>query len=230
MLETKNLRKAYGCHVVLHDVSLTLRPGTIHGLVGANGAGKTTLLNCLYGLETEMAGIVRSSAGGAVREITGLLPYEPYFYPRLTGREYLEFCLQARGRPLVDFAGWNRLLELPLDQYADEYSAGMRKKLALLALLVQDFDYLILDEPFNGLDLEANLLLKELLRRLRDRGTGILLTSHLLGALTETADEITVLVAGRVQRHYLAAEFGTLEADLLDSLHREKLALLAGLV
>ncbi|MDB5234909.1 MAG: transporter ATP-binding protein [Hymenobacter sp.] len=230
MLEISNLRKAYGSHVVLHDVSLSLRPGTIHGLVGANGAGKTTLLNCLYGLDTGFAGTVRDTSGLPLREHTGLLPYEPYFYPRLTGREYLEFCLQARGRALPDFAGWNRLLELPLDQYADEYSAGMRKKLALLALLVQDFNYLILDEPFNGLDLEANLLLKEILRQLRDRGTGILLTSHLLGALTETADEITVLVAGRVQRHYTAAEFGTLENDLLDSLHREKLGLLRELL
>lgn len=230
MLEITNLRKAYGAHVVLHDVTLTLRPGTIHGLVGANGAGKTTLLNCLYGLETDFAGTVRDTAGRPVRACTGLLPYEPYFYPRLTGREYVEFCLQARGRPLLDFAGWNQLLELPLDQYADEYSAGMRKKLALLAVLVQQFDYLILDEPFNGLDLEANLLLKEMLRRLRDRGTGILLTSHLLGALTETADEITVLVAGRVQRRYAAAEFSTLEHDLLDSLHREKLGLLDALL
>ncbi|SFP80865.1 ATP-binding cassette domain-containing protein [Hymenobacter arizonensis] len=230
MLEVKNLRKAYGSHVVLHDVSLTLRPGTIHGLVGANGAGKTTLLNCLYGLETDFSGEVHGSAGQPLREHTGLLPYEPYFYPRLTGREYLEFCLQARSRDITDFAGWNRLLELPLDQYADEYSAGMRKKLALLALLVQNFDYLILDEPFNGLDLEANLLLKEILCRLRDRGTGILLTSHILGTLTETADEITVLVDGLVQRHYLAADFGTLESDLLNSLHRGKLAMLDSLV
>ena len=230
MLETLNLRKAYGSHVVLHDVSLTLRPGTIHGLVGANGAGKTTLINCLYGLENDFSGTVRNTAGPAVRDSTGLLPYEPYFYPRLTGREYLEFCLQARGRPVADFTGWNQLLELPLDQYADEYSAGMRKKLALLALLVQRFDYLILDEPFNGLDLEANLLLKEILKRLRDRGTGILLTSHILGALTETSDEISVLVGGRVQRHYAAAEFGTLENDLLDSLHREKLGLLKALL
>ena len=226
MLEALHLRKAYGHHVVLHDVSLALRPGTIHGLVGANGAGKTTLLNCLYGLENGFDGIVRHAAGGPVREHTGLLPYEPYFYPRLTGREYLEFCLQARRRPIPDFAPWNQLLDLPLDQYADEYSAGMRKKLALMALLVQNFSYLILDEPFNGLDLEANLLVKEILRRLRDRGTGILLTSHLLGALTETADEISVLVGGRVQRHYLANEFATLESDLLDSLHREKLAVL----
>ena len=230
MLEIQRLRKAYGNHVVLHDVSLVLRPSTIHGLVGANGAGKTTLINCLYGLEMDFMGTIRDSAGRIVREHTGLLPYEPYFYPRLTGREYLEFCLQARGRPLVDFAGWNQILELPLDQYADEYSAGMRKKLALLALLVQQFDYLILDEPFNGLDLEANLLLKEILRRLRARGTGILLTSHILGALTETADEITVLVGGRVQRHYLVAEFGTLEQDLFNSLHREKLDLLEGLL
>ena len=230
MLEILNLRKAYGSHVVLHDVSLKLLPGTIHGLVGANGAGKTTLINCLYGLENGFTGIIRDTAGMAVREQTGLLPYEPYFYPRLTGREYLEFCLQARGRSVVDFAGWNQLLELPLDQYADEYSAGMRKKLALFALLVQRFNYLILDEPFNGLDLEANLLLKEILKRLRERGTGILLTSHILGALTETCDEISVLVDGHVQRHYVASEFGTLEKDLLDSLHREKLGLLAGLV
>jgi ABC-2 type transport system ATP-binding protein len=230
MLEIRNLRKAYGAHLVLREVSLALQPGTIHGLVGANGAGKTTLLNCLYGLETGFSGTVCDTAGRAVREVTGLLPYEPYFYPRLTGREYLEFCLQARGRAVVDFTGWNRLLELPLDQYADEYSAGMRKKLALLALLVQQFDYLILDEPFNGLDLEANLLLKEILRRLRDRGTGILLTSHILGALTETADEVTVLVGGLMQRHYVAAEFDTLENDLLDSLHREKLGLLSELL
>ncbi|HEX8329281.1 MAG TPA: ATP-binding cassette domain-containing protein [Hymenobacter sp.] len=230
MLEVNNLRKAYGSQVVLHDVSLALRPGTIHGLVGANGAGKTTLLNCLYGLETGFSGTVRTGSGRPVREHTGLLPYEPFFYPRLTGREYLEFCLQALGRPLLDFGPWNRLLELPLDQYADEYSAGMRKKLALLSLLVQGLDFLILDEPFNGLDLESNLLLKKVLRRLRDRGTGILLTSHILGALTETADEITVLVDGRVQRHYVAAEFSTLENDLLNSLHREKLSLLDELV
>jgi ABC-2 type transport system ATP-binding protein len=224
MIEIRNLRKAYGSHQVLHDVSLTLRPGSIHGLVGANGAGKTTLINCLYGLEKDFGGEIRAAAGQPVRAITGLLPYEPYFYPRLTGREYLEFCLQARGRPVPDFSGWNQLLELPLNQYADEYSAGMRKKLALLALLVQNFEYLILDEPFNGLDLEANLLLKEILKRLRQRGTGILLTSHILGTLTEVADEATVLVAGRVRRHYLAAEFGTLEADLLADLHGNKLA------
>ena len=106
----------------------------------------------------------------------------------------------------------------------------LKVQLDPLALLVQQFTYLILDEPFNGLDLEANLLLKEILKRLRDRGTGILLTSHILGALTETSDEISVLVGGRVQRHYTAAEFGTLENDLLDSLHREKLGLLKELL
>ncbi len=230
MIEVLDLRKAYGAHQVLHGVDLALQPGTVHGLVGANGAGKTTLLNCLYGLEADYQGAVRETTGRGLRPCTGLLPYEPYFYPRLTGREYVEYCLQARGQPLVSLAGWNELLELPLDQYADDYSAGMRKKLALLALLVQDFQYLILDEPFNGLDLSTNLLLKEMLRRLRAAGTGILLTSHLLGPLLELANEVTVLVAGRVQRHYLSAEFGTLEADLLDTLHQAKLRRLAQLL
>jgi len=223
MIEVSNLSKAYGAQQVLRNVSLRLRQASIHGLVGANGAGKTTLINCLYELETSYTGTIRETTGLALRQHTGLLPYEPYFYPRLTGREYLEFCQQARGRAVPDFAGWNSLLELPLDQYADEYSAGMRKKLALLSLLVQDFHYLILDEPFNGLDLEANLLLREILRRLRQRGCGILLTSHILGAMTEVADEVTVLVAGQVQRHYAATEFGTLEADLLDAMHQSKL-------
>jgi len=231
MLELIDLHKAYGRHEVLRGVSLALRPGSIHGLIGANGAGKTTLINCLYGLENGFTGTVRATgAAGPVREITGLLPYEPYFYPRLTGREYVEFCLQARRRPVPDLHPWNQLLELPLDQYATDYSAGMKKKLALLALLVQDFPFLILDEPFNGLDLEANLLLKEILKRLRDRGTGILLTSHILGTLTEIADEATVLVGGRVQRHYAATEFGTLEADLLAALHGEKLGQLRALL
>jgi ABC-2 type transport system ATP-binding protein len=231
MLEVIDLHKAYGSHQVLRGVSLTVQPGTIHGLIGANGAGKTTLINCLYGLENDFGGTVRDSGSDRlVRETTGLVPYEPYFYPRITGREYVAFCLQARRRPVPDLRGWNEVLELPLDQYATEYSAGMKKKLALLAVLVQDFAYLILDEPFNGLDLEANLLLKEILRRLRSRGTGILLTSHILGTLTEVADEATVLVGGRVQRHYQATEFGTLEADLLAALHGEKMGRLRTLL
>ncbi|PJJ60125.1 ATP-binding cassette domain-containing protein [Hymenobacter chitinivorans] len=230
MLSIHNLGKSFGAHQVLQGVHLDLRPGSIHGLVGANGAGKTTLLHCLYGLLTDYSGQIRETTGLPIREHTGVLPYEPYFYPRLTGREYLEFCLQARRRPRVDFTAWNSLLELPLDQYAEEYSAGMKKKLALLALLVQDFRYLILDEPFNGLDMGTNLLLKEILLRLRAQDRGILLTSHLLGTLTETCDEITLLAGGTVLRHYPAAEFGALSADLLDSLYQDKLAQIADLL
>jgi ABC-2 type transport system ATP-binding protein len=231
MLEIIDLHKAYGPHQVLRGVSLAVQPGTIHGLIGANGAGKTTLINCLYGLENDFSGTVRDTATDRlVRETTGLVPYEPYFYPRITGREYVVFCLQARRQPVPDLRGWNQVLELPLDQYATEYSAGMKKKLALLAVLVQDFTYLILDEPFNGLDLEANLLLKQILRQLRSRGTGILLTSHILGTLTEVADEATVLVGGLVQRRYQATEFGTLEADLLAALHGEKMEQLRSLL
>ncbi|GAB3292085.1 ATP-binding cassette domain-containing protein [Hymenobacter tenuis] len=223
MIEIRGLRKHFGSAPVLQHIDLTLRPGTLHGLVGANGAGKTTLLHCLYGLYTDYEGTVQESTGLPIRQHTGLLPYEPYFYPRITGREYVEFCLQARGRPVPDLAGWNYLLELPLDQYAEEYSAGMKKKLALLALLVQNFRYLILDEPFNGLDLSTNLLVMEILRRLSEQGVGILLTSHLLGSLTELCHEITVLADGRVLRHYAAHEFASLPTDLLDALHQQKL-------
>ena len=198
MLEILDLRKAYGDHQVLHGVSLALRPGTIHGLVGANGAGKTTLLHCLYGLEPDYQGTVRATAGPSLREQTGLLPYEPYFYPRLTGREYLEYCLQARGRPLVSFRGWNELLELPLDQYADDYSAGMRKKLALLALLVQDFRYLILDEPFNGLDVFAADRVLSLLRSYQPQALTFI-SSHNLGHIEQLATHLLVIDESEVK-------------------------------
>ncbi|GAA3947958.1 ATP-binding cassette domain-containing protein [Hymenobacter algoricola] len=227
---TTLVAKAFGPKVVLHEVSLQLRPATIHGLVGVNGAGKTTLLNCIYGLTAPDAGTIGEASGRRVRELTGVLPYEPYFYPRLTGLEYLTFCRQARRQPMVDVTGWNQLFELPLNQYAEQYSAGMKKKLALLGLLIQDFRYLILDEPFNGLDLETNLLLREILLGLRGQGRGILLTSHLLGALTEVCDEVTVLAAGTVQRHYAAAEFGQLAADLQSGDYQQKLALLRQLL
>ncbi|RFP66564.1 ABC transporter ATP-binding protein [Hymenobacter lapidiphilus] len=230
MLLIEGLGKDFGSKKVLHHVDLALRPGTLHGLVGTNGAGKTTLLHCLYGLHADYRGTVRETDGRSIRGCTGLLPYEPYFYPRITGREYVEFCLQARGRPVPSLAAWNELLELPLDQYAEDYSAGMKKKLALLALLVQDFRYLVLDEPFNGLDLSANLLLMEVLRRLRQQGTGILLTSHLLGSLTELCDEITVLAEGRVLRHYPATDFARLPTDLLGQLHQQKLQVLTTLL
>ena len=230
MLEIRNLSKAFAGQPVLRHVDLALSSGTLHGLVGANGAGKTTLLHCLYGLHPPDAGSIRESSGRPIRELTGLLPYEPYFYPRITGREYVEFCLQARHRPVPDLHGWSEVLELPLDRYAEDYSAGMKKKLALLALLVQNFRYLILDEPFNGLDLSTNLLLMALLRRLRGQGVGILLTSHLLGSLTELCDDITVLADGRVLRQYPAAEFGHLSHDLLDALHQQKLAALTELL
>jgi len=230
MLEIRNLRKGFAGTPVLHDVSLTLQPGALHGLVGANGAGKTTLLHCLYGVYPPDGGIIRETSGRSVRELTGLLPYEPYFYPRITGREYVEFCLQARHRPVPDLRRWNEVLELPLDRYAEDYSAGMKKKLALLALLVQNFRYLILDEPFNGLDLSTNLLLMAVLRRLREQGVGILLTSHLLGSLTELCDEITVLAEGRVLRHYAAPEFSQLAGNMLDALHQQKLTTLAELL
>ena len=230
MIEIRDLYKAYDAQPVLHHVSLDLRPGTIHGLVGVNGAGKTTLLNCIYGLIADYHGTVRETTGLSLRQHTGLLPYEPYFYPRFTGREYLTFCLQARGRKVPDFAEWNELLELPLDAYAEDYSAGMKKKLALLAVLVQDFRYLILDEPFNGLDLGTNLLVKEMLLRLRARGTGILLTSHLLGTLTEICDELTILAAGTVRRHYTHTEFDQVSTDLLDEFYQDKLTRLRQLV
>ena len=224
MIDLRDVRKAYGREPVLRGVRLSLPPGQVTGLVGVNGAGKTTLLRCLCGFERYEGEIV---APDDLRARLGYLPTAPPFPSYVTGREYLRLCLQARRLPVPDLDAANAFA-LPLDDYAAAYSTGMAKKLAFTALMLQRNDVLVLDEPFNGVDLAGNLLLTAALRRLRERGTVILVTSHLLETLTGLCDRVAVLDGGVVARVFDAAEYEGLgdalgQTDVAGALARWKL-------
>jgi ABC-2 type transport system ATP-binding protein len=217
MITIQNLRYAYQPkQVVLHDISLQFSDNQIHGLVGNNGEGKTTFFKCLLGLLKVYEGTIVESNGQSIRKNTGYLPTELFFYPRITGEEYIHFMLKAKGitynRQEID--NWNDVFQLPLNEYVENYSTGMKKKLALLALIMQKNQFLLLDEPFNGVDLVSNVLLKDILLRLK-ASTTIILTSHILESLTTLCDDIAHLHKGRITKVYLPHEFANIEQAIL---------------
>lgn len=197
---------------VLNGLSLSLETGLIHGLAGLNGEGKTTLLNAIYRFIRPDSGTILFNGQPLTRREVAYLEAENYFYPYITGREYLS--LFAGGKTAFPLDDWQKLFSLPLDELIDTYSTGMRKRLALLAVIKQDKPLLILDEPFNGLDLEASHLLLLILDRLLRRQKTVLITSHLYESLTNCCDYIHYLSGGLIRLSCDRERFPLLKEEL----------------
>ena len=212
VIAIKQLSKSYGATCVLESLSLQYESGKIYGLVGENGAGKTTLFNCILGL-TPHQGTIFRKPGLSI----GYLPAELYFYTLVTGREYLEFCLRAKGKKLdkEQLEAMNGDFHLPLHRYASEYSTGMKKKLALMALLLQDNDVYILDESFNGVDLYGCIRLKSLIRSLKENGKTVLLSSHLVPVLHELCDSIDYLSNRTIVKRFTEESAEEIEVEIM---------------
>ena len=145
----------------------------------------------------------------------GFLPTTPYYFPRITGREYLQLLCNARNIKVDNFDEKN-IFDLPLDQYALIYSTGMKKKLALIGILLQQNDVFILDEPFNGVDIQSNIVITEIIHRLKSSGKTIVISSHIFSTLSDTCDEIHLLREGNFARKVLKNDFEKLEQEMKD--------------
>jgi ABC-2 type transport system ATP-binding protein len=217
MFTIENLQVCYKKEKsVLKSIDLSMETGKVHGFVGLNGAGKTTLLNTLYGFITPVTGQISYNGQPLKRQDIAYLEAENYFYPYMTGREYLS--LFPRGNTTFDIEHWQQLFSLPLEEITENYSTGMRKKLALLAVLKQGKPVLILDEPFNGLDLESSFLLTIFLEQLQNKGTTILITSHIYESLTNCCHYIHYLTNGIIKQSYPKEEFHSLKEQLLSAI------------
>ena len=212
MVAIENLCVSYGEHQVLDNLSLILSENCVHGLVGMNGAGKTTLLNAMAGFVMASSGTILLRGMPLKRTNLSFLETENFFYSNITGREYLGLFKAPPGSSDID--EWNRLFNLPLNQVIEGYSSGMKRKLALAAVLRQNRELVILDEPFNGLDLESSRLLSLIIGRLKDRGTMVLITSHILGSLTGVCDHIHLLRNGKIDLSRDKENFNNLEQDI----------------
>lgn len=205
-LQIDNLTVAYKKQVALEGVSLTVRPGTLVGLVGANGAGKTTLFHAVIGLVRIQAGMmtVAGAERGSVeaRRAMGFLPEEPMLWQHMTVAEHLQFIARAFSvqgwRPKADALLERLDLAEHRDVFGSKLSQGMRRKVALAMTLLHDSKILLLDEPFNGLDPQAQRELRSIILEQRAAGACIVLSSHRLAELSALADDYVVLATGRV--------------------------------
>ena len=196
---------------VLTALSLEIEAGTRHGILGVNGAGKTTLFQVVSGWQPPSEGVVLWEGAALRREQVAMLDAEPYFYPYMTGLEYLRFLKEDAEQ----IERWNRLFSLPLDQLAESYSTGMKKKLAFIGVLLQETrPVLILDEPFNGVDFESNEKMMLILSQNMLSNRTILISSHILPTLMRVCDRISVLRSGNIERTFEKAEFDELETSV----------------
>lgn len=214
MIRVEHVSKSFGSKQVLQDINLELHPGVIYGIVGVNGAGKTTLFNCLSGIEEYVGKIVSDIED--FKNKTGVLQTNPFFFDKLTGREYLQLICHARNIAAINFEEKN-IFNLPLDEFASLYSTGMKKKLALMGILIQKNDFFILDEPFNGVDIQSNIIITEIIKRLRSNGKTTIISSHIFSTLREVCDKIYVLENMSIQKEVEQDQFEALEEEIKES-------------
>ncbi|WP_445721942.1 ABC transporter ATP-binding protein [Flavobacterium sp.] len=220
MIKIENVSKSFGKNIILSNINLSFKKGKVYGIVGENGAGKTTLFNCISGLES-YTGVI-SSDYGILKEKLGYLQTESFFFSKITAKEYLQLLCVARKMPPIDFEDKN-IFDLPLNQYAATYSTGMKKKLALTAILLQKNNFYILDEPFNGVDIQSNIVITELIHRLKKSGKAVLISSHIFSTLSDTCDEIFVLKDGKINKSVKKENFSILENEMKEFSIQSKL-------
>ena len=148
----------------------------------------------------------------------GYMPADNFFYSLITGKEYLEFCVKAKGKKMDAKAldSLNKVFQLPLERFASDYSTGMKKKLALMSLLLQENGLYILDEPFNGVDLYGCIQLKRIIRELKEKGKTVIISSHLINTLHELCDEIDFLDGHTIRKRYIQVSIDEIEQDILN--------------
>lgn len=211
MIEILDLSKYYGKNQVLKNINISFEKGKVYGIVGENGSGKTTLFRCIAGLEKYKGKI--TSDFKQLKNHLGFLFTEPYFFPKITGKEYIQLLLNARNIKAQNIETSN-IFDLPLNQYASTYSTGMKKKLALTGILLQENEYYLLDEPFNGVDIQSNIIITEIISQLKKIGKTIIISSHIFSTLADTSDEIHLLKKGEFIKRVDRNSFSELETEM----------------
>jgi len=210
VLETKGLTKHYGDFVAVDDLNLSIRKGEVFGLLGPNGAGKTTTILMLLGLTEPTAGEVRvlgfdpARQPLSVKARVGYMPDQVGFYDELTARENLIYIAKLNGIPRdqikrrVEEALERVHLTNVIDKRVGTFSRGMRQRLGLADVLIKNPQLIIMDEPTQGLDPELAHEFLGLTHSLKEEGTTILLSSHLLHQVQVICDRVGLFSQGRM--------------------------------
>jgi ABC-2 type transport system ATP-binding protein len=210
LVRVEDVTKSFGYKVALQRVSFGVPPGQICGLLGPNGAGKTTLFRLLMGILKATEGRLLIDGRDAfddrveVKRLIGFLPDEPVFYSYLSGREHVQLSAAMHGLNVEQTFGMIEPLIAKLrlsddiDNYAEDYSRGMKKKLGLLLAMLHQPKLLVLDEPTNGLDVESTHLFYDLVFETAARGTTVLFSTHLMDHVTRLCSHAVIINEGAV--------------------------------
>ena len=214
VLEIRGLRKTYKGHLsltsreVVRGLDLAIEESEVFGLLGQNGAGKTTTIKMILSLIFPDAGTIEIFGRGVLsistRARIGFLPENPYFYEYLTGREFLGFYGQLFGYPraerrrraeqVLERVGMTERADIPLRKY----SKGMLQRIGMAQALINDPDFVILDEPMSGLDPIGRREFRDIILELKARGKTVFFTSHILSDTEAICDRIGILKDGRI--------------------------------
>jgi beta-exotoxin I transport system ATP-binding protein len=213
LLRTEHLTKRYGSFTALDDLNLAIAPSEVVGLLGPNGSGKTTALRLVLGFLRPSAG--RATVAGhdcwsdsvAVRRQIAYLPGELRLYENMTGRQLVRFLGELRGeRTDGEVDALARRFEVDVDRPLANLSSGMKRKVALLTVLVPRTPLVIMDEPTNALDPTMRDLLLERVRQAKERGQAVLFSSHVLAEVERVCDRVVILQRGRLAHEQVMAD------------------------
>ena len=224
MIELTNVTKLYGTVIGVNDVTLTLKPGA-HGLLGPNGAGKTTFLNLITGQLKPTLGTIRMFGGNPWNNASmfrriGVSPGDEAMYSNVSGLEWVQYLVELQGFKRDDAerrAVWalEQLdMTAAMQRPIGTYSRGMRQRTKLAQAIAHEPEFLILDEPFHGLDPVGRHVVTELLRDWTKRGGSLLVASHILHEVEAISPSFLLICGGRLLASGTADEVNALLADV----------------
>jgi len=224
MIEARGLVKHYGSTTAVDHLSFDVRPGTVTGFLGPNGAGKSTTMRMIIGLDRPDDGAARINGRNyrelrwPMREVGALLEAKA-FHPGRSARAHLTALAASNAIPrrrvndVLEITG----LDKAADRRAGKFSLGMAQRLGIAAALLGDPGVLLLDEPVNGLDPEGIRWIRTLLKNLAAHGRTVLVSSHLISEVAQTADQLIVIGRGRLLAQTSVAELAARSTSLEDA-------------
>lgn len=208
MLKIENLTKKYGDKVAVNKLSLEINKGEIYGFIGHNGAGKTTTLKCVVGIsdfdegKITLNGVSVKESPVEYKKKIAYIPDNPDLYEYMTGIKFLNFISDVFGidtntrKEKIDKLSEQFEIKNDLGKPISTYSHGMKQKLAIIAAWIHSPEFIIMDEPFVGLDPKAAYILKGMMREACDNGCAIFFSTHVLEVAEKLCDKIAIIKKG----------------------------------